>query len=90
MYVVKHKNPKHPDILAGKEWAVDGVGENWTEHDAEQFALRAMYVARKIEFIIEEMNEEKASTNRKRKVHSVQSTADNAEGQEGSIESSGQ
>jgi len=88
MYIVKHKNPKHPDIVSGKEWAIDGVGENWTKHDAEQFALRAMYVARKIEHVIEELNEtEPENKSRKRKVHSVQPADDYDKGQESSIES---
>ena len=88
MYIVKHKNPKHPDIVSGKGWAIDGVGENWTKHDAEQFALRAMYVARKIEHVIEELNEtEPENKSRKRKVHSVQPADDYDKGQESSIES---
>ena len=59
MYIVKHNNPKHPSIIRdGEEFAYDGVGENWTKKDAEQFVKRAMYVARKITYeIIEEEND---------------------------------
>lgn len=58
MYIVKHNNPKHPSIINGEQFAYDGVGEEWTEHDAEQFVLRAMYDARKIQYEILEFEGE--------------------------------
>ena len=59
MYIVKHNNPKHPSVLRdGEEFAYDGMGENWTKEDAEEFVLRAMYVARKITYEIIELEEE--------------------------------
>lgn len=57
MYIVKHNNPKHPDILQGNKFAYDGIGENWSKKDAEQFVLRAMYQARGIEYKIMEQEE---------------------------------
>lgn len=46
-YYVLHKNPKHPDIIDGEEWAVD-EGSFTSRKKAEQHAERCEYRVRSI------------------------------------------
>lgn len=47
-YYIIHKNPKHPEIIQGNEWALDGPFER--KFLAEEHAKRCGYSANGIEW----------------------------------------